>query len=67
MLELLEERKNFCESRLDNFRSKVEKMPQLSNFPNLCIYATGSYGRLEASKHSDLDLFFIHFPVKLCK
>lgn len=26
---------------------------------NLCIYATGSFGRLEASEHSDLDLFFV--------
>ena len=26
----------------------------------LCIYVTGSFGRLEASQYSDLDLFFIH-------
>ena len=24
-----------------------------------CLYVTGSYGRLEASKFSDLDLFFV--------
>jgi len=27
---------------------------------NLCVYATGSFGRLEASLHSDLDLFLFH-------
>jgi hypothetical protein len=24
-----------------------------------CVYATGSFGRLEASQHSDLDLFIV--------
>jgi len=27
----------------------------------MCVYATGSFGRLEACKYSDLDLFFLQF------
>jgi predicted nucleotidyltransferase len=35
-----------------------------SDFPtkikrNLCVYVTGSYGRMEATNHSDIDLFFM--------
>lgn len=38
--------------------NRVKNIPQLKdNF--LCIYTTGSYGRLEASRNSDLDLFFL--------
>lgn len=33
--------------------------PLLDEHP-LCVYATGSYGRLEAFSGSDVDLFFLY-------
>jgi len=59
-LTVLESRKSYSERRLNQFREKVEAIEALKGLPNLCIYVTGSYGRLEASPYSDLDLFFIH-------
>ncbi|CAC9625784.1 hypothetical protein [uncultured Gammaproteobacteria bacterium] len=54
----LAEHKQFSEGRIAQFKSKIEKIPELQN-NNLCIFVTGSYGRLEASKYSDIDLFFL--------
>jgi len=45
--------------RLEEFNKLIEKSIELKSQDSFCIYATGSYGRLEASKHSDLDLFFL--------
>lgn len=44
--------------RLAEISKRVKDIPQLKD-NSLCIYTTGSYGRLEASKNSDLDLFFL--------
>lgn len=38
----------------------VGQLAVLEKLPGLCIYVTGSYGRLEAHEQSDLDLFFLH-------
>ncbi len=63
---ILEERKHFALKCLSNFRNTFCKyfgnfFPESSDSPSyISIYATGSYGRLEASEHSDLDLFLIH-------
>lgn len=38
---------------------KLSKIPASENHPTLCIYATGSLARREASQHSDLDAFFM--------
>ena len=53
------ERKKFSSSKLEELKSCVIDLPELKEVNNLCIYATGSYARLEACSHSDLDLFFI--------
>jgi len=45
--------------RLDSFKKLIENSSELKAQSSFCIYATGSYGRLEASKYSDLDLFFL--------
>jgi len=37
----------------------MEVQEIFSAFPNLGVYATGSFGRLEAGERSDIDLFFI--------
>jgi hypothetical protein len=57
--ELLKERRRFSEERLSLFRKHVAKIQELSAQPELSIYVTGSYGRLEAHAGSDLDLFFV--------
>ena len=59
-VDLLSERRGFSTRRLQEVQSSINDFDGLANLPNLCIYVTGSYGRLEASPHSDLDLFFIN-------
>lgn len=56
---LQSERKKYSYERLEQFKSKLKDITELSHIPNLTIFAAGSYARLEASEHSDLDLFFI--------
>ncbi len=48
----------YAEKQLKTLVTEVSKIQGLKD-NKLCIYTTGSYGRLEASKHSDIDLFFI--------
>ena len=56
-------RKQFSRDKLKELRDRIsaEILP-LEHCPNLCVYATGSFARLDASKHSDLDLFFVSTP-----
>lgn len=53
-------RRNFSQKRLATLADRVHKIKELQNHTDLCVYATGSYARGEASKHSDIDLFFVH-------
>ena len=57
---LLRARRQYSEERLGQLRDVVRQIPVLEKLPGLCIYVTGSYGRLEASCVSDIDLFFLH-------
>ena len=57
---MIEERRTYCDARLDELKEQVMSIEILRELPDLCVYVTGSYGRKEASHHSDLDLFFIH-------
>ena len=54
------ERAEFSQSRLNEVRDRIAGLPGLSELPRLCIYVTGSFGRMEATRYSDLDVFFIH-------
>ena len=58
--DLLKTRRQFAEDRLRKLAGRVSDINALASLPDLCIYVTGSYGRLEASTHSDIDLFFVH-------
>lgn len=49
---------NYSLIRLKEISNRVKEIEQLGK-NQLCIYTTGSYGRLEASENSDLDLFFL--------
>ena len=57
--ELVEARKAWSENKVDQFRQAVLALSAVTDHDDLCIYVTGSFGRLEASLHSDLDLFFV--------
>lgn len=58
--EVIAARRAACEERLETLRGRIASLPALAGADDLCIYATGSFGRLEASAHSDLDLFLVH-------
>lgn len=51
-------RVKFTKDTLDALVSRLEPTKALLGV-DACVYATGSYGRLEASEHSDLDLFIV--------
>lgn len=45
--------------KIDLFKQKISNQQEVTDFQNLTIFVAGSYARLEASEHSDIDLFFI--------
>lgn len=48
----------FTRRRVEEIRNSLTQAETYSA-GNACIYATGSYGRCEASEHSDLDIFIV--------
>ena len=56
---VLKERRDFSEKRLGEIRAEIAKISDLLHVPDVCLYATGSYARGEASNWSDLDVFFV--------
>lgn len=59
MTKFMAQRSAYSKTRLDVLKEKVSKIQYLRETSNLSIYVTGSYGRFEASKRSDIDLFFV--------
>ena len=57
------ERSNNAKRRIEVVRQilsdQIAQIPSSSDHPTLCIYATGSLAREEATEHSDLDAFFL--------
>src|SRR5687768_5270499 len=51
-------RAEYSKARLAELGTRLAKLTELQEFPDLTIFAAGSYGRLEASVHSDIDIFF---------
>ncbi|UWR10890.1 nucleotidyltransferase domain-containing protein [Sulfitobacter mediterraneus] len=49
---------DFSKQKLESLSSSLETAAQLIE-NKACVYATGSYGRLEAGPESDLDLFIV--------
>jgi len=52
-------RQQYSTMRLSELRQRLANLPEVSGVPGLTIFSAGSYGRLEASQYSDIDLFFI--------
>jgi hypothetical protein len=58
--DLLQNRTAASEKRIAELRREIERgVPDLARCPDLCIYTTGSFGRRESGRYSDLDLFFV--------
>jgi len=58
MGELLEQRRTQTADRIKLLQAEVSRAEQLCRGA-ACVYVTGSFGRREASTHSDLDLFIV--------
>jgi len=55
-----DEREAYSQDRLAELAHGLDDARELLTAGGLCIYATGSYGRLEAWEKSDIDLFFLY-------
>jgi len=53
-------RAEFSQARIEELGSLLKPVEGLLRDEPLCIYATGSYGRLEAGEDSDIDVFFLY-------
>ena len=53
-------RAEYSQARIDELGSRLKPVESLLSGEPLCIYATGSYGRLEAGEDSDIDVFFLY-------
>ncbi len=55
----LEERRAYAEERLAAFAGRLRDIPILANHSSVCVFACGSFGRLEAYPGSDLDVYIV--------
>jgi len=53
-------RREYSQGRLAELTEQLRTLTPLLEGHSLCVYATGSYGRLEAWKGSDIDVFFLY-------
>src|SRR5690348_7943138 len=60
LLRMQETAREYSLRRLRELSEKMDPLQPLLEGHPLCIYATGSYGRLEAWSGSDIDLFFLY-------
>lgn len=61
---IIQDRKNYSDEIMSKLKEKILNIEELKQYKDLCIYVTGSFARLEASEHSDLDIFFINAAQK---
>jgi predicted nucleotidyltransferase len=54
----LDERRQFADGRFKALSDEILEAQGICK-NKACVYATGSFGRREASKHSDIDLFIV--------
>jgi predicted nucleotidyltransferase len=54
----IDDRKKYTEKRIADLLQQLSSSKELVS-GKACVYATGSFGRLEASPRSDLDLFIV--------
>lgn len=56
------DRREYSSARLEELSRSLDDLAPHLDEAALCVYATGSYGRLEAWRDSDIDLFFLYGP-----
>jgi predicted nucleotidyltransferase len=56
---IVADRLNYSQGKLELLASQLKSLQEVKAIEDLTIYCAGSFGRLEASKFSDIDLFFI--------
>jgi predicted nucleotidyltransferase len=56
---IFETRATYSVTRLDELANRLEKAAAVQRLSNFTIFSAGSYARHEASKYSDIDLFFL--------
>lgn len=59
MASIVEEKKLNSKARIEQLQSELSKIEELRRFEKLSVFVAGSYARNEASRHSDIDLFFV--------
>lgn len=59
-MSVFDEKRANSEQKIKELRTRVKGIEVLSSFKHLAIYTTGSYARGEASRFSDIDLFFVN-------
>lgn len=64
LTQTLKAQKEFSEAKIKALKSSILEIKELKKYKNLCVYVTGSFGRLEATEYSDLDIFFINSQPK---
>jgi predicted nucleotidyltransferase len=55
---VIDERRLYSDHRFDELKAALVHAPGICQ-DKACVYAIGSFGRREASEHSDLDLFIV--------
>lgn len=59
MLKISNEKAAYSKIRLNELKTRLGKLSEIESLPGLTAFGAGSYARLEASKHSDIDMFFL--------
>ena len=62
MTDIFETREAYSRERLRELGEHIVSATSHIELSDLAIFTVGSYGRLEASNHSDIDLFFVRGP-----
>lgn len=57
-MSIISSRRLYTEKKTEDLRKNLMSSEEILN-GKACVYATGSFGRLEASEASDLDLFIV--------
>lgn len=58
MGKVIDGRRKFSDERFQLLSNSLDKADEICG-DKACVYATGSFGRREASEHSDIDLFIV--------
>ncbi len=56
--EIFEKRAQYSQNRILELRNRIAGLKEPKDLRNLTIFVAGSHARLEASEHSDIDVFF---------